>query len=109
MANYLFIESQDPFEDRGAQDYLGYALNLARTRERVTVFFVENGVNGVRINASVPLRDQLLAAGAALRAEDFSLRERGIATDRLTPGVSVSGAAHLAELLADPETQAIWH
>jgi hypothetical protein len=109
MARYLFIESQDPIEDRGAQDYLAYALGLARAHEPVTVFFVENGVNGARRGAALPLRDELAAAGATLRAEDFSLRERGIAADRLAPGVSEGATEQIVDLLADGQTKAIWH
>lgn len=110
MARYLFIESRDPWDDLGASAYLGYALELARRQEPVTVYFVENGVNAARQGARVPLRDALREAGAALHADAFALREHGIAGDGgLSAGVAVGGVEHLADLLADPETKAVWH
>ena len=109
MAQYLFIESQDPFEDRGAVDYLGYALNLASAGKPVTVYFVENGVNAARKAARVPLREELQAAGATLHADEFGLRERGIDSHGLADGVAAGSVDHIVELLSDPATKAVWH
>ncbi len=106
---FLFIESQDPFEDKGAGDYLGFALELARQRESVTVFFIENGVHATRKGAELPVRDALREAGATLKVDDFSARERGISPERLSPGLSFAGVDQVIDLLADPSTRAIWH
>ena len=109
MAQYLFIESQDPFEDRGAADYLGYALNLAAAGKPVTVYFVENGVNAARKAARLPLREELRTAGATLHADDFGLRERGIESHGLADGIATGSVEHIVELLSDSATKAIWH
>jgi hypothetical protein len=42
-------------------------------------------------------------------ADDFSLRERGIAGNDLRAGVSQSSVGALVEMLARGETKAIWH
>ncbi|MCH7479330.1 MAG: DsrE family protein, partial [SAR324 cluster bacterium] len=102
MARYLFIESQDPLEDRGATDYLGYALGLVRKENSVVVFFVENGVNAVRKGSRVPVREELRKAGATLNADEFALRERGIDDQDLAAGVAAGGVGRIVDLLADP-------
>lgn len=109
MTQYLFIESKDPLEDRGAEFYLDTALELRRQGEQVTVFFVENGSHAVRGGAQVSSRDALQAAGASLKVDGFALRERGIAGDLLAPGIGVGEVDDIVELLANPETRAIWH
>ncbi len=106
---YLFIESQDPLEDRGAEEYLGWALELARQKERVAVFFVENGVLALRKGAGFPLRDALKEAGATLRADELALKERGLVPDRLAAGIEPAPIEQIVDWLADPETKAIWH
>lgn len=109
MAGYLFIESQDPFEDRGAEEYLGWALELAKQKQPVTVFFVENGSLATRRGAQAPLRDALREAGATLKVDEFALRERGIGAERLAPGVQSGTVDQIVDLLADPDIKAIWH
>ena len=109
MSHYLFIESQDPLEDRGVEAYLSTALDLSRQNETVTVFFVENGANAVRQGAKVALRDQLSQAGATLKVDEFALRERGIRNGGLATGVEAGTVEDIVDLLADPATKAVWH
>ncbi|MBX5484597.1 MAG: DsrE family protein [Myxococcaceae bacterium] len=109
MSKFLFIESQDPLEDRGAEAYLGYALELARQKHPVTVFLVENAALAARRGAQVPVRDALREAGATLQVDELALRERGIGAERLAPGVQQGTIDQLVDLVADPETRAIWH
>ena len=109
MSHYLFIESQDPFEDGGTEAYLGTALELSRQNQPVTVFLVENGANAARNGARVPTRDDLQAAGAAIKVDEFALRERGIRTDRLAGNVETGTVEDIVALLSDPETKAVWH
>ena len=54
MSHFLFIESLDPLEDRGVDAYLSTALDLCQQKQRVTVFFVENGANAARQGAKAP-------------------------------------------------------
>ena len=109
MSHYLFIESQDPLEDRGAEAYLDTALELSRQNQTVTVFLVENGANAARKGARVPAREALQAAGAAIRVDEFALRERGIGADRLAGGVATGTVEDIVALLSDPDTKAVWH
>lgn len=109
MAKYLFIESQDPLEDRGAEEYLGFALELARQQHPVTVFLVENAALAARKGAQLPVRDALREAGATLKVDEFALSERGIGVERLAPGLQAGTVDQLVELVADPDTKAIWH
>lgn len=109
MARYLFIESQDPLEHRGATAYLETALELSRQQQPVTVFFVENGAHATRAGSQASTRDALREAGAALLVDEFALRERGIPNNRLAEGVEASNVDAIVELLADPDTKAVWH
>lgn len=106
---YLFIESQDPLEDRGAEEYLGWALELAKQKERVAVFFVENGVLALREGAGFSLREALREAGARLCADELALKERGLSPNRLAGGIQVAAIEQIVDWLADPKTKAIWH
>ncbi len=109
MSHFLFIESQDPLEDRGATAYLETALELSRQKEPVTVFFVENGAHAARKGARVALRDDLLEAGAALKVDELALQERGIRPEGLAEGLEVGTVEDIVDLLADRDTKAIWH
>ncbi len=44
MANYLLIESRDPFECKDVNYYYDLASSLAAEAEGVTLFLVQNGV-----------------------------------------------------------------
>ena len=109
MTQYLFIESKDPLEDRGADFYLETALALSRQEQPVTVFFVENGAHAARKGSQIAGRDALQAAGATLMVDEFALRERGIAHDFLSAGIGLGTVDDLVDLLARPETKAVWH
>ncbi len=109
MAKYLFIESQDPLEDRGAEDYLGYAIDLAKRKLPVTVVFTENAVVAARSEAKLPVRQRLEEAGVTLRADELALRERGIGVEKLAASVRPFTAADVVDLLADPDVKALWH
>jgi len=109
MSQYLFIESQDPLEDRGACAYLETALDVRRADEPVTVYLVENGAHAARAGARCEARDALLAAGASVRVDGFALEERGIRPERLAPGIEVGSVEHIVDLLADGATKAVWH
>ena len=46
MANYLLIESRDPYDSNDTQFCCDLAKQLAQQGEAVTVFLVQNGVFG---------------------------------------------------------------
>ena len=86
MGKYLLIESSDPFAAGEAEYYYGLAKDLAAAGNAVTLFLVQNGV----------------------LADDFSLRERGIATDGLIDGVAPAPLDTVIDHLADG-AKVVWH
>ena len=109
MSNYVFIESRDPFESRDTQFVVDAAATLKHRSNGVTVFLVQNGVLAARKNARSSYVRQLAESGVNLLADDFSLRERGILAEELTPGIRQSSIDDLVDLLVQENTKAIWH
>ena len=48
MANYLLVETRDPFDSTDVEDLYTLAEGLAEEANQVTVFLVQNGVLPVR-------------------------------------------------------------
>ncbi len=109
MARYVFIESRDPFESRDTQFVSDTALALKQLGHEVVIFLAQNGVLAVRQNARRSHLSLLAKAGVSVLADDFSLRERGVAGEELSAGVRESGIDALVDLLIQKETKAIWH
>ena len=109
MTNYLFIESRDPFESRDTRFVAETAVALQGRGHEVTVFLVQNGVFAARGEAHNSYLPLLIEAGVSLLADDFSLRERGIAAAELRRGVRPSDIGALVEMLARSGTKAVWH
>jgi len=108
MASYLLIESRDPFDSNDARFCCELATQLAQQGDAVTVFLVQNGVLPARVRARANELSELAKAGIEILADDFSLRERGIPFDRLTPGVKSASLDVVIDRLADG-WKAIWH
>src|SRR6516165_100394 len=108
MANYLLIESRDPFESADVGFCHDLARRLAAAGNQVTLFLVQNGVLPARISARTPGFAELAQVGVEILADDFSLRERGISSDRLQPGVKPSALDLVIDRLAGG-AKAIWH
>jgi len=90
MTDYLMIESRDPFDSSDVANFLALAEGLSKAGNKVTLFLVQNGVLPARHGArSAPLA-VLAANGVEVLADDFSLGERGISTNRLLPGVKAA-------------------
>jgi predicted peroxiredoxin len=87
MAEYLLIESRDPFERADVTQTYALAADLRKAGNDVTLFLVQNGVLPARPGRASAGLASLGATGIALLADRFSLRERGISEDRLVPGV----------------------
>ena len=109
MTNYLLIESRDAFE---ARDNGGFCCDLAASLSQrgnhVTVFAVQNGVLSLRAGAHFPVLPALIRAGVNVRADVFSLRERGISIDALADGVVPCELDTVIDCLADG-WRVIWH
>jgi intracellular sulfur oxidation DsrE/DsrF family protein len=88
--NVLFIESRSHFDAARQPFATALACALADPgdgRARVAVLLVQNGALCARSGAQAPQLDALAAAGVSVYADEFSLRERGIAVGRLRKGV----------------------
>jgi len=108
MTNYLLIESRDGFDARDGGFCCELAGTLARGGESVALFAVQNGVLTLRAGAQAPALAALMRAGVTVLADSFSLRERGIAAERLAPGVQPSELDTVIDRLADG-WRVIWH
>jgi intracellular sulfur oxidation DsrE/DsrF family protein len=108
MASYLLIESRDPFTSGETEFYRDLSRRLVAGGDQVTVFLVENGVLPARSGASGSGLSELVQAGVEVLADDFSLRERGIALDRLQPGVKPAAIELVIDRLA-AGCKAVWH
>ena len=87
MSGYLLIESRDPFECADTKYLVDLAQSLAKEKNEVTLFLVQNGVLPARSCAASASLAALSKAGVSVLADEFSLRERGIATGELAAAV----------------------
>ena len=110
MANYIFIESRDPFESRDTQFIEQTATALKQRGHEVTVFLVQNGVLATRSGAARGAHlGRLAGAGVTVFADDFSLRERGIEAGELWAGVRPASIETLVDLIVRPDAKTVWH
>ena len=105
---HLLIVSRDPFSSRDVGAAYALAEALKRAGSEVTLLLVQNGVLPARAGADSTALGHLARLGVRVLAEDFSLRERGIAAERLADGVA---AAPLEVVLDGLEAGArvTWH
>jgi predicted peroxiredoxin len=108
MANYLLIESRDPFDSNDVANFYGLASGLARAGNGVTLFLVQNGVLPARQSAGSAALAEVAGTGVTVLADEFSLQERGIGADRLAAGVAAAPLETVVDGLAAGH-KAIWH
>ena len=108
MSPYVLIASRDPYTHASARRCYELASALAEEGNRVTLFLVQNGVLPARPSAGSAELARLAAGGVDIRADDFSLRERGISESALAPGVSVAPLDLVVEALA-AGAKVLWH
>ena len=108
MAKYLLIESRDAFDSNDVANYQGMATGLAKAGNDVTLFLVQNGVLSARSAGASNGLSAVAKAGVSVLADDFSLRERGIPSDKLVDGVSPAPLDTVIDQLVDG-AKALWH
>ncbi len=108
MSKYLLLMSRDPFESRDVDTTYELAHSLVKEGNAVTLFLVQNGVLPARRSSRSEALAKLAAAGVEVLADEFSLRERGIAADRLAPGVKAAPLDVVVDQLSEGR-KAIWH
>ncbi len=107
MADYLLIESRDPFESNDVSRLYTLAAKLAKNGSKVALFLVQNGVLSARESAQSAALSAVAGNGVEVLADEFSLRERGISPDGLVSGVSAAPLDVVVDQLADGR-KAIW-
>ena len=106
MAQYMLIESRDPFESNDVAYYYDLTKSLVDAGNEVTLFLVQNGVFAVRPSARSSALAALSKAGVKVLADDFSLQERGI--KKLADGVKASPIDVVVDHLAAGH-KTLWH
>jgi predicted peroxiredoxin len=106
MAGYLLIESRDPFESNDVGYYYGLASGLVEAGNQVTLFLVQNAVFAARPSAQTPQLRALIGSGVKVLADDFALKERGIA--KLLDGVQIAPIEIVVDHL-EAGHKALWH
>jgi len=106
MAEYLLIESRDPFESNDVGYYYDLARGLVESGNQVTLFLAQNGVLSARPSAHSDALSALVRSGVTVLADDFSLQERGIA--RLAEGVTAAPIDVVVDHLAAGH-KTLWH
>ena len=100
MSKYLLIESQDSFSSHAVEEHVELAAGLKRAGNDVTLYLVQNGVLPIRSGADGELLHEAISAGIEVLADDFSLRERGIADADVARGVKPAAIGSVIERLA---------
>lgn len=100
MPNYLLIESRDPFSTQAVLGHVELAVGLRRAGSAVALYLVQNGVLPCRAGADGDALHEALAAGVEVLADDFSLRERGIAAPDIARGVKTAPIDLVVQRLA---------
>ena len=108
MADYLLIESRDPFDSNDVSQFYDLATSLAESGRQVTLFLVQNGVLPARPCVHSDALSAVAGAGVNVLADSFSLEERGIAPDGLAAGVSAAALDVVVDQLVEGR-KAIWH
>jgi predicted peroxiredoxin len=109
MSGYLLIESRDTLESSDVTSFYELATGLAGQGEPVTLFLVQNGVFSARRGARMAAAlDAVTTAGVEVLADDFSLRERGISSERLAPRVTAAPLDAVVDRLVEGR-KALWH
>ena len=106
MAQYLLIESRDPFESNDVGYYYDLAKGLVEGGNEVTLFLAQNGVLAARPSAKSAALGALARSGVMVLADDFSLKERGIA--KLVEGVVAAPIDVVVDHLA-AGYKTLWH
>ena len=106
MAQYLLIESRDPFASNDVGYYYDLAQGLVAGGNQVTLFLAQNGVLAARPSAHAAALSALARSGVTVLADDFSLQERGIAT--LAEGVATAPIEVVVDHLAAGH-KTLWH
>ncbi len=106
MAQYMLIESRDPFESNEVGYFYDLAKGLVEGGNQVTLFLAQNGVLSARPSVHSAALSALAQSGVTVLADDFSLQERGVA--KLAEGVAAAPIDVVVDHLAAGH-KTLWH
>ena len=106
MAEYLLIESRDPFESNDVGYYYELARGLSEAGNQVTLLLIQNAVLASRPSAQAPQLRALVSTGIKILADDFALQERGIT--KLLDGVQPAPIEMVVDHL-EAGHKTLWH
>jgi sulfur relay (sulfurtransferase) complex TusBCD TusD component (DsrE family) len=106
MAEYLLIESRDPFESNEVGHYCDLARGLMEAGNQVTLFLVQNAVLAARPSAQAPQLRALAGSGVRVLADEFALQERGIG--RPLDGIQIAPIDIVVDHL-EAGHKTLWH
>lgn len=104
----MIIESRDPFDSNDVAFSYDLATGLAAAGHEVTLLLVQNGVLPARRGAKDGGLAAVISGGVRVIADDFSLRERGIADARLIGGVQPTPIDVVVDHMAAGH-KTLWH
>jgi sulfur relay (sulfurtransferase) complex TusBCD TusD component (DsrE family) len=108
VTQYFLIASRDPYSFAGARRCYDLASALAGEGNGVTLFLIQNGVLPARHSPASAELTRLARQGIRILADDFSLRERGIAESGLAPGVAPAPLDVVVDAL-EAGARVVWH
>jgi sulfur relay (sulfurtransferase) complex TusBCD TusD component (DsrE family) len=108
MADYILIESRDPFDSAETSRFLDLAEGLSKEGSEVALFLVQNAVLAARHGADAAALAALASNGVKVLADSFSLQERGISPNRLLAGIAVAPLSAVIDYMAAGR-KALWH
>lgn len=107
-APYVLIETAGPWRGPGCARFVSDAVNLCRAGHPVQLVLLQDGV-AAAVPGAVGELDDVLEEGVEVWADDFSLAQRGLPVERLTPATRVVTMAEIATRILDPATRVVWH
>jgi hypothetical protein len=85
-SSYLVVVSRDPADDAPeTRRVFDLVLGLAKSGADIVVWLVHNGVFAARDALAERVLAPLVKVGVRVITDDFSIRERGIPSARLSP------------------------
>jgi sulfur transfer complex TusBCD TusB component (DsrH family) len=108
VSRYVVVETRDPSEFAEVTTTYELCRSLAGRGSPVTVYLAQNGVFPVRKTSAAAQHLSTLTAVARVWADDFSLRERGIADDELAPDIGRASIDSLVDLITGDDAKVIW-
>ncbi len=108
MAEYVLIESRDPYEFANVGAYYRLAASLAQAGNKVTLFLVQNGVLPARIGAKDGGLREAAKSGVTVLADEFSLRERAIGREAILSEVKPTSLEFVVDRL-EAGAKTMWH